>query len=299
MTFSFYRAYGLRIKSQIALEELSSCEAFDDQLTDIKIELGAIDRPDHAELTRLHDQILVGPDRLWLDIRDVAVYNVTGGRDVIVAPYPDADPGAVALFLLGSCFGALLWQRGFTVLHGNAIRIGDGVAICVGHSGAGKSTLAAEFARRGHDIISDDVVAIDGNVTTMPGIGRIKLWQKSLDHFEIQSETLPRIRKGEDKFSLKFTPADYQSPLPVRWIFVLQPEECLAPSIEPLQASRGLSALLEHSYRGELIRDLGLQKSHFINCTKILSEANVAKIRRPLSGFQIRELYEAIVAYVK
>lgn len=276
---------------------MSSCEAFDDELTDVRIDVGAIDRPDHAGLTQLHEQVLVGPGRLWLDIPDVAVYYATGGKEVTVAPYKDADPGAVALFLLGSCMGALLWQRGFTVLHGNAIKIQDGIAICVGHSGAGKSTLAAEFARRGHDIISDDVVAIDSNVRTMPGIGRIKLWKRSLDHFQIQSETLSRIRKGEDKFSLKFAPADYESPLPVRWIFVLEPDECLAPSIEPLQGSGGLSALLQHSYRKELIRHLGLQKSHFINCTKILSETKVAKLCRPVSGFEIRELCETIIKY--
>lgn len=297
MEFFYYRAYGLYIKSEIELEELSISSPFDELTCDVTIKIGKIDGDDHSDLMRLHPQVRVGPGKLWLDITDISAYNVSNGCEIIVQPHTDADPGAIALFLLGSCMGALLWQRGFTVLHGNAIRIEDAVAVCVGHSGAGKSTLAAEFARRGHEIISDDVVAIDDDVMTKPGIGRIKLWQKSLDYFQIENRNLARIRKGEDKFSLKFAPSDPDTALPVRWVFVLEPDDCATPCITPLRGSDGLSALLEHSYRRELIKGLGLQTTHFKNCAKILSKTTLARLRRPVSGFQVHELCEAIIQH--
>ena len=54
---------------------------------------------------------------------------------------------AVRLYLLGTCMGALLFQRKLLPLHGSAVVINGKAYAFVGDSGAGKSTLAAAFSK--------------------------------------------------------------------------------------------------------------------------------------------------------
>lgn len=295
----FYRAYDLTIESEFELEELQRCAPPDGDASRVSIRFGSIDKNVLSDLRPLHPQVSVGPGALWLNIPDVAVYAVLGGHQVLIHPYPGADPGAIKLFLLGTCMGAILWQRGFTVLHGNAVRMRDGVMVCVGHSGAGKSTLATEFVRRGFPVIADDVVAVDENANAVQGIPRIKLWQESLDHFDIKNRNLTRLRPGEDKFSVEFDAIDDGARLPVKWIFILQAGDCDYPHVEAIGAMEVLPQLVEHSYRLELVSGFGLRSSHFVNCAQIASQSAVARVIRPRSGFLLAELCDAITEFVE
>ncbi|WP_188515605.1 hypothetical protein [Blastomonas aquatica] len=295
----FYRAYDLTIESEFELEELQSCAPPGLHAAHVSIRSGSIDKTVLSALNPLHPQVSVGPGTLWLNIPGVAVYAVLDGHEVLIQPYPGADPGGIKLFLLGTCIGAILWQRGFTVLHGNAVRIGDGVMVCVGHSGAGKSTLAAEFIRRGFPVIADDVVAVDQNANAVQGIPRIKLWQESLDHFDLDNSNLTRLRSGEDKFSVKFEAVNDAARLPVKWIFVLEAGDCDYPHIEAIRAMEALPLLVEHSYRLELVSGFDLRGSHFLNCTQIASQAVVAKVIRPRSGFLLTQLYDVVTDFVE
>lgn len=295
----FYRAYDLIIESDFELDELSLIAQPSDQSADVSFRTGLIDQDLLKSLTPVHPQASLGGSTLWLNIPGVAEYAVVDGRQVLIQPCPGADPITIKLFLLGTCMGAILWQKGFTVLHGNAVRLGGGVMICVGHSGAGKSTLAAEFVRRGFSVVADDVVAIDGNINVAQGIPRIKLWQKSIDHLGLGNNNLTRLRMGEDKFSVKFDALDDGSLLPVKWIFILQPEDCDYPSIQKINAIEALPQIIEHSYRLELVNAFGLRGSHFLNCTKIASKTVVAKVSRPRSGFRLTELSDAITEFIE
>lgn len=295
----FYRAYDLTIESEFKLEELQRCAPPVGNVAHISIRSGSIDKNVLGDLRQLHPQVSVGPGALWLNIPDIAVYAVVGGSKVLIQPYSDADPGAIKLFLLGTCMGAILWQRGFTVLHGNAVRMGDGVMVCVGHSGVGKSTLATEFVRRGFPVIADDVVAVDENANVVQGIPRIKLWQESLDHFDIENRNLTRLRSGENKFSVKFNAVDDGVRLPVKWIFILQTGDCRFPHIKPIGAMESLPQLVEHSYRLELVSGFGLRGSHFLNCTQIASQAMIARVIRPKAGFLLGELCDVVTEFVE
>ena len=79
--------------------------------------------------------------------------------------------------IAGPVLGTLSYQRGLISLHSNTIVI-DGKAIALsGHSGAGKSTLAAMLMKRGHRLISDDVlplVEMDGRTFGLPGSQKSK-----------------------------------------------------------------------------------------------------------------------------
>src|SRR5207244_417714 len=84
---------------------------------------------------------------------------VTGGNLVDFEAAPEADDAA-RLVLLGSCTGALLYQRGLIPLHANAVVTPRGGAVLIaGRIGAGKSTTTLSLLRMGHRLLADDISA--------------------------------------------------------------------------------------------------------------------------------------------
>lgn len=96
-----------------------------------------------------------------------------------------ASDREVALFLLGSAWAALCYQRGLLPLHASAIVDEGRVHAFTGPSGAGKSTLAAALAGRGRAFFTDDVLIVDGGSDALGGVcyaGQkdLKLWEDAL-----------------------------------------------------------------------------------------------------------------------
>jgi hypothetical protein len=187
-----FNAYNLNIKSELTLPELLPC--LNTSVPDVHIRFGSVrtDGLPHGE--QLGPFLWVAAETLWLQIPHIARFLITQGNEIIIDPEIDIDEDSIRVFLLGPVIGALLFQRGYLVLHGNAIRIGDQCMVCVGHSGVGKSTLAAGFMQRGYDILADDVVPVDEFCQALPGFPRIKLWQDVADKLAINTTDLRRLR---------------------------------------------------------------------------------------------------------
>ena len=121
---------------------------------------------------------------ILLEFTTAGRFLVRFGKEILVDPAPGSDDGVVRAHLLATAFGVLCHQRGITPLHASAINITNGFVAFVGESGAGKSTLAAALARRGHQIVADDVCFLridsNGDVKAWPGIARIRLWEAAM-----------------------------------------------------------------------------------------------------------------------
>lgn len=221
---------------------------------------------------------------------------VEQGSRITIDAAPGVDEDTVRLFVLGSALGTLLFQRGYLVLHGNAIRIGDACMICVGRSGAGKSTLAAGFMQRGFGILADDVVPIDDHCRALPGFPRIKLWQDAADRVGIVTDGLQRIRPALSKFNVPLRDAFVTQPLPVRWIYVLESSDSTECSAEPVLGMHCFPHLLEHTYRNEYLPSLQLQADHLRLCGQLASRVHVRRVRRPAQGFALDGLIDFLLA---
>jgi hypothetical protein len=230
-----------------------------------------------------------------VEIPDVARYEVRDGREVVIDPVDGADPKAIRLFLLGSMLGALMMQRGYLVLHGNAVRVGDACAVVVGHSGSGKSTLAAEFDRRGFDVLSDDVVPVDAAGMAIPGHPRIKLWDDALERLGVGTDGLERINDDHEKFQLPLRRNEVR-PLPLRWVYVLERHTGAELSVEPVRGATTFSLLHEHTYRNELVHGPGPVAEHLEQCARLVSVARISRVRRPVETMTADATADAILA---
>jgi hypothetical protein len=287
------RCYGLVVDSEVPLPDLGPSVP-PGAAADVTIRLGRVGpRPDGAADLPLG--LWRSSDSIGLVVPDTASYVVSDGCRIVVEPVPGADPLQVRLFLLGTVMGALMMQRGHLVLHGNAFRVGDACAVVVGHSGAGKSTLAAELQRRGHDVLSDDVVPVDRDGTALPGYPRIKLWADAVTRLGVDPGRLDRVVSRLDKFELPLTKAQAH-PLPLRWIYVLERHTGPDLTITPATGMETFSLLHEHTYRNELVHGDDVVRAHLELCSRVASRVRVCRVTRPAETMTAEATADAILA---
>lgn len=288
-----YRLFGLRISSDMRLPELFPCGSH--RSSDVEIRRGSVPADGFAVGPKVGPFSHAAENSLWLHIPDVARYLVRNGREVIYQPADDIDEASVRVFLLGSCVGALMLQRGELVLHGNAFEVGDHCVVCLGSSGAGKSTLAARMVQRGHSLIAEDVCAIDSDGRAIPGIPRLKLWQDTARQLEIETTGLDRVRPSIAKFHMPLLEAFRTDPAPIRAIYVLTPWNRDDFAVTDIAGIAKFQTLRANSYRFRFVKGMALGPRHFQQCRALAADVPVAQVFRPRLGFDIDGLVDIIL----
>lgn len=287
-----YKLYGLIAVSQWSLPECLPASL--DAVPDIIIINGLVPEMGvDTESNNSWEQSVEG--EFWLNVEEVARYWIRHGREIIIEPYPGADDESIRLFLLGSAIGALLFQRGLLLIHGNAIEVNGGCLVCVGDSGAGKSTLAAAFLQHGHRLLADDVVPVDELGLATPGFPRIKLWGDAARQLGIETAGLRRIMPDMDKYNVPLGERYCDKPLPVKWVYVLEPDDGGGFALEPFEGMARFEPLHENTYRVHFLEHMALKPQHLQQVARLAGNIRMARIRRPSEGFRLNELVRFIL----
>lgn len=293
-----YQAFGLTIASDFNLPELSHIN-MGENLTDVVII--------QANLSSLWSE-LADPDRYFVvkenlvmfQVPNVAIYLVKDGGEIFVSPITGAVADQIRLFILGTCMGAILFQRKILPLHGSAIAIDGKAYAIVGDSGAGKSTLASAFLKRGYQLLSDDVIPVTLSAENIPMVTpaypQQKLWLESLDQFGMESAGLRPIIDRETKFAVPVPTQFATKSIPLVGVFELMKTEDNEIEVGSIQGLERLHILFNHTYRNFFIARLGLLEWHFHTTTKILNHIDLYQLRRPLSRFTAHELADLMLA---
>jgi hypothetical protein len=280
-----YRLFGLSVLSEIPLPELVPDPG--EGPADVRIGLGAIpSRPDAP--AGLH----IDGDEALLVIPPAGRFLTRAGREMLVEPAEGVSPRNLRLYLLGSAFGAILHQLGLLPLHANAVVV-EGRAIgFMGHPGAGKSTLAAWFHDRGFDVLADDVCVVTagpgGIPLAHPGIPRLRLWRDALEAGGRDASAYERSFDDMDKYTV---PTDLERTLPavpLSHLYLLEKAES-EPSVERLEGSAAVEAMIANTYRGAYVRPMGRTREHMLACAQLARKVPVFRARRRwgFDGFDI------------
>lgn len=291
---NLYRLYGLVAQSDLQFSELLPAEP--GKKPDILIKLGAVPEVGPPDCRKLGPFSSASSGKLWLSVPGVARFLIAQGREIVCDPLPGIDEDSVRVFLLGSCIGALLHQRGYLLLHGSAVEFDDGCLVCVGKSGAGKSTLAAAFQQQGHRILGDDVVAVNESGNAIPGFPRIKLWRDAAERLQIDTSGLSRIRPEMEKYDYPLGDAFHSEPLPVKWIYIIETHKETGFSIEKIMGLDKYLPLRENTYRPRIMQGLELESSHLKLCGNLSGKIRLARIKRPQWSFELEKLVDFIKA---
>lgn len=296
-----YKAFGFSIRSKISFPELL---VNDNQMgsIDIEIELRDLSKL-WLELSDSQSTLVMNENFVMFKVADTAIFLIEKGRQITVSPLNEYKEDVIRLYLLGSCMGAILMQRGIFPLHGSAVEINGKAYGIIGDSGAGKSTLASAFLQKGYKLLTDDVIGVyftkDNIPMVIPSYPQQKMWQESLDEFGMENKDFRPIYQRETKFAIPIKKQFTYKSLPLGGVFELT--LTLNEEIE-LKQIEGLSrfqTLLIHTYRNLLIKNLGLTNWHFINSANILKQVNMYQLRRPKNTFTANELVSRILSCVK
>ena len=287
-----YQLYQFGISSQIALPELAPAQ---DQTSEVSIVYGPVLNTITPAARQLGPFLWATEQEFWLQVPGVAAFLVRNGQEIIVETEAGIDDASVRVFLLGSAMGILMFQRRYLVLHGNAVQVGDACLVCVGPSGAGKSTLAAALMQRGHRLLADDVVPVNAQCQALPGFPRIKLWQDSADKMQIATGALARIRPDMEKFNLPTLSAMASSPLPIRWVYILNNHNQDEFIFETVRGMRRFPVLQENTYRVRFLEGMALKAHHLSLCAQLSSQIKLVRVTRPNTRFALDELVERIL----
>ena len=291
----FYRAYGLTIASDISLPEL---EPTAPAAADVLINVGPIDLPKPSP--ELGTDFRFEPDRQYLAWQAVGAFLISDACRIDVEPAPGIDDALIAFPLLGPVMALLLHQRGLLILHASAIAVGRKSVIFMGDKGAGKSTTAGAMIRAGHQLLTDDVVALDmrrsGEAMIVPGFPQLKLAADAaaaiaLDDVEVRPRVHPAIDKAQHRLLGGFS----QESIPASRIYVLERGEKAA--VSPLAGIAALPAIIKFSYvtrfgRPALVGDAAAL--HLGHCAGLANDVGVCRLEVPTGLDRIEEAVDLI-----
>lgn len=220
-------------------------------------------------------------------IPHVGEFEVCDGTKIIYHFEKTLSPEVKRLYLLGSCVGALLQQRGYLVLHGNAISFNNKDAVIyIGHSGDGKSTMAARHYLQGATVLADDVCAItfkDNQAIIHSSYPQIKLWGDSAELLNIDKTTLSEIRQvGSDiirkKYALSIKARYLHHSLPISTIYELKKEG----GIKNISGAEKIKTLYTHSYRYRFLETMGITTSYIEKLIILAKQIPLVQLNRTL-----------------
>ena len=288
----FYKAFGLVIASDFPIVQLPKIEPRE---PDVRIV-----RADLSQLTEAQ-RCFSGEHGCYFRGIDRCAHRVTGGNLIEVDPQENFDLSALSVYLMGTCMGAILYQRGLMMLHGSCITDGTHAVLLTGDSGAGKSTLAAEFLRRGWRLITDDVSAVydpEGTPMVQSSYPSQKLWQDALERYERRESDIHSLYTTADreKYGVDASAFFFDGRVPLTLVVRLLPDEpdC---RIEPITGMTMVDQLMRNTYRFSLIREQDLPR-HFQRCVTLSTKISMALVTRTDGADHAHQMYELITGFL-
>lgn len=280
-----YLAYGLGIHSDIWLPELIE---FPDAPPDVMIRLGEVARPD-GQTDDAEFFTNLNPDDAYFYWDTVGAFRIREGREIQISPIPEVEQPLLRIVLLGSISAVLLYQRGLLVLHASAVALKSGGAVAfLGEKGMGKSTMSAMLYGRGHQLISDDIVALDMRQqppTLLSGYPYFKLWpDAAITSLGDDPESLPRVASMYEKRSRFIKERFAAEPVTLQALYILGEGPDIAITQLPLQAA--ISDLIANSYVARFGRQLlhgEAAAKHLQQCVQLINQVPVCSLKRPRS----------------
>lgn len=267
---------------------------------DVAIREGEVPASIESELEGVAYQLRRG--EFLLNVPDGSRLYVRDGQEIVYQRGPDTGDRDIVLFILGTAFGALCYQRGLIPIHASANVAQDGIVAFTGHSGAGKSTLAANLARRGYPFFTDDTLIFDPDdkgegAVCFAGQKQLKLWRDAIK--VTGAEQLDPVREAHaiDKhYAVPPQPSALEV-APLAKLFILKRargDATEANSLRRFHGTDALSIIRRNLYRPHYAEALLGRKPLFLGLKRLLESVEVYEFVRKIG----EENYEPALDFI-
>ena len=253
---NYYHFNGLFIKSEIPLIPLIPCQSIK---ADVAISLAKVPtslvQPIMQEATFMLKQ-----NETLIILPGIARLLISNGTNISIELDSNCPANDLSPFILTIAWAALSYQRGRNLLKGSLIELNNQIWLISGVSPIGSSTFAlAMHEYLSAKLISDEFCSYyhtDKAILVETGIPALKLWQNSLEFFDIEHRNLSKIRTQLNKYWLPLSTIEQTSnsiptsPLKLTGIISLQ--EWRSDELSPigLQYIKGFKALKKTHHHG-------------------------------------------------
>jgi hypothetical protein len=274
----FYNIYGLNIASQLLFPELEFSKGNSNYDVIICFDIGD-DFPNGT--------VEEGSNSIKHDFNDIVfvfdekpIFRVRYGNEIVINSDFNLSEVLLRSLILGQAMGILTYQRGYLILHGSAVNIDGNAVAFLGGCGEGKSTTAAALNKRGHSLITDDVLVIDfdedNNPMVLPSFPRIKLWDDVIKVLADDCDLFTKIDPEFDKYSYIVNKSFQTNQLPLKMIYILENSEKTA--INSLKSQEALIKLIQQSYTFHLFDSEDKTKNLF-QCAKVITNLQLKSLK--------------------
>lgn len=292
-----YRAFGLIISSEIEIPEFIPATG----ISQVEITLGKI--PDNIlTIYKQGFRFQVSKNEFLMKFKAWAEFFVKDGKKIIVQPADGVDERDMRVFLLSPVIGMLLHQRKGLPLHSSGICYNNKAVLFAGNSGSGKSTLALAMNRYfGFRLISDDISLItneNDNAVVHSSFPAIKLWQDSLEMFEIPISEVPQVRKEVFKYWYDNSAGFRDGKLIPSHLFFIEPGDVKQSIITEIKGAEKFNHIRKNIFRKNMIDEL-YSTEHFLISSSLLNQVNCYKIIRPKNNSVPKDLAEMVMSFIR
>lgn len=291
---NYYFVYGLYIKSSIPFPGLPSKKS----KPDVIIYFNNFDcLTDNFKENKLgnYTRVRASFDRNDIFWQDICLCSVRKGKEIIINPSTGLDESFIRTIIFGIGLAILLYQRGMLVLHANAVSIGGKAVAFIGPPGIGKSTTSIFLHNKGHNLLSDDILAIkvteNDNPLVFPGFNTLKFWPEVIEILGENPKTMPKVNSYYKKHFYNVINNFNQEPIPLKSIYLIEEGEKTA--IIDMSIQESLVELIKSSYCARMFDNdklfLNLKQS-----AKIVEEVPVKTLRVKKSFEDIPKLVEIL-----
>lgn len=278
-----YRMMGLLVYSEFELPELRAT-AHEGGLPDVVIRRGTV-RPGAGVMESAGEcaPYIVGADGFYLEREHVGRYRVTNGNQVTVDPCRGAADVDVRVFLLGSVFGALCYQRGLLPLHASAVaHEGQGYAFA-GPSGTGKSTISAGLCERGFEFVADDICPIaftaSGQPEILESVRKLKLSEETLGVLGREARGQLRDHQESPRYHIPVADTADPFPVPLRSVYMFRRVDDGADlRIEEISPAYAVRCLQQLTYMPRYPLAADEADEHFLRCVSLAGRVSLFEV---------------------
>ena len=293
-----YTAYGLLIDSELDLPEFTAVAA-SEAAADVRVRFGDVVEEETSEVPREYGSAYITKERVYYRHPRVGIFEIKEGQTITIQRGAQYDEEMTRMCITNLAMGIILHQRNVFTLHASAAEIDGEAVVFLGDKGAGKSTMVTALSRRGHKVITDDVLGVltnadEDRVHVVPGYAQVKLLPDAVAHvLNDDPEQYQRVYAATPKRVHTLAGSSSEAALPLRTIYRLSLGDHVA--VEPIAPQQAFLTLMRQAYLRRLIEPTAAAAWYMKACSTIADSVGIYHLRRPRDF----SLFPQIMQYVE